>query len=72
MNILDLFHIWYKQGANQTIPLLLIGGAAIYWTILLARNEMVFDNSRRKLFCRSCSGGMHWLQGSQWQEENKE
>ena len=28
----------------------MLQGAAIYWTILLARNEMVFDNSRRKLF----------------------
>jgi len=55
-DIHNFFNEWYKQGGSLNNSLVLIGGAAIYWTICwLTRNEVVsLISVNLKFFCRYC------------------
>jgi len=48
LSIEDLFVHWSKLGDNLHNSLLLTAASALFWTIWLTRNEVVFDKSRPK------------------------
>ena len=79
-NIQNLFNNWYPLRNKTFISFLLTGVAAIYWSIWLTSNEVVFDKCRQKTLLRvlfrehtdfgfrlSCSGV--WTRGNKcWRQ----
>ena len=63
-NIDDLFVNWSKADGNIHNLLLLTAASALYWTIWITRNEVVFDKCRPKTFLQVLFRGIHWLR--QW------
>ncbi|WVZ62710.1 hypothetical protein U9M48_012421 [Paspalum notatum var. saurae] len=59
-NMIEMFSTWSKQRHKQNI-LLLTGAAALYWTLCLTTNEIVFDKCRPKTFLQVPFRGTYWL-----------
>ena len=64
LSIEDLFDHWFKLGDNLHNSLLLTATSALYWTIWITQNEVIFDKSRLKTFLQVLFWGTHWLR--QW------
>jgi hypothetical protein len=63
-NLVELFQQWSKGGNKKQNTLLLTTAAALFWTVWLTRNELVFDNYGPKSFLQVLFRGTHWLR--QW------
>jgi hypothetical protein len=51
-NIANLFGPWLKSFSRKQRALVLIGVATFCWALWISRNEMVFQKSKFKSFCR--------------------
>jgi hypothetical protein len=52
---------WVAGLGNQFKKLVLVGGAAICWTLWTNRNDVVFDNSSIKTYMQVLYRGSYWL-----------
>ena len=50
LDVIDIFHRWYKQGPETNNSLLSIGGATVCWSIWLTRSKVAFDKYQPKTF----------------------
>jgi hypothetical protein len=51
-NTANLFGPWLRSFSRKQRALVLIGVAVFCWALWLGRNEMVFQKSKFKSFCR--------------------
>ena len=61
LDVIDIFHRWYKQGPETNNSLLSIGGATICWSIWLTRSKVVFDKYQLKTVLQVLFRGTHWI-----------
>jgi hypothetical protein len=60
----NIFGAWHKQSGREFRSLLLIGAAALCWSLWLTRNELVFDKCSPKSILQVVFRATHWLR--QW------
>ena len=60
-NAHNLFNGWYSWKDKNFRSLLLIGAAAILWSIWITRNKVAFDNCRPNSLLQVLFRGTHWL-----------
>jgi len=61
LDVINLFIDGTTQERGTNNSLLLIGGAAICWSMWLTKIEVVFDKCQLKTFLHVLFRGTHWL-----------
>ena len=59
-NMSSMFGCWLNRIPKEYKPLVLLGAAALCWSVWLCRNDVVFDN-KKYFFLQVIYSTTHWL-----------
>ena len=59
-NMANMFGSWLNRVPKDFKPVVLVGTAALYWSVWLCRNGVVFDN-KQSFFFHVVFSTTHWL-----------